>query len=141
MRELQILLRALQTCTILPAEFFEFDCDDALDQRDADPFEKEWVRLHRELREIGITAAQKALLEEITKTAFLNTMQATANSELAGYISDDFDLLCRGLIADAANRWLNGLGLAYCENRFPFGELKPLPGSLREIINENCGDE
>lgn len=141
MLELQSLLHTLQNPGLLDLGFFDFDHSAALHERDADPFDTEWMRIHRELKEVAISAEHKELLAEIRKAAFLSTMEATKNSELAGYISDDFDLLGRGLIADAADPWLNGLWVTYCEEKFPCGELKPRAGKLRELFNEMLWDD
>src|SRR5688572_1428168 len=119
MQELQSLLQTLQSRALLHDAFFDFDHDTALDERDADPFDSDWIKVHRELKDVPISAEQKELLTEISKAAFLATMGATKNSDLAGYISDDFDLLGRGIIADAADPWLNAIWVTYCEGKIP----------------------
>lgn len=141
MLELQTLLHTLQHPGLLDQGFFDFDHDVALDERDAEPFDAEWMRVYRELKETTISAEQQELLSEIGKAAFLRTMEVTRSSDLAGYISDDFDLLGRGLIANAADPWLNGLWRSYCEERFPCGELGQQPGKLRVLFNDMLWDE
>lgn len=141
MLELQSLLYTLQNPGLLDLGFFDFDHDIALEMRDMDSFDSEWMRVHRELNETTIIAAQLELLTDISKTAFLSTIGATKNSDLAAYISDDFELLGRGLIADAADPWLNGLWVTYCEEIFPCGEMKPRPGKLRVLFSEMCWDD
>jgi hypothetical protein len=136
MRQLQSILNAIRSGNLLSPEFFDFDHDEALDKRDQDPFDTEWVRAHRNVKDTPVSAAQEELLLEIRKAAFLGTMEATDNSDLAGYISDDLDLLARGLLADAADPWLNRLWAHYCEDKFPTGELQPLPGNLRVLVDE-----
>jgi hypothetical protein len=140
-QELESLLLTLERRALLFPEFFDFDHDNALDERDADPFDSRWMKVHRELKDIPISTEQKELLTQIRREAFLATMEATKNSDLAGYVSDDFDLLCRGIIAGSTDPWLNGVWVAYCTDEFPSGAVKDRSGNLRSLFSDTLFEE
>lgn len=110
------------------------DLDAYLDWRDTDPaFESEWLRVHGELKSRG-KGDSDSETEDIERTVFLRVSLLTAHHEIASYIADDFDLICRALAAGYSDPWLNGLYLSYKRDRLPDSDLTPVPGDLAEMI-------
>ena len=56
----------------------------------------------------------------------------TENSDLAGYISDDFDLMCRAYIVDLNDEWLAKVAHIYNEKRIPSGKILVVAENYKE---------
>ena len=95
-----------------------------LDSRDAQPFDDEWVRVHKAIeQEKRASSLNTAIEDEIRELAFKKAYQNTGNGEIAGYVSDDFDLLARAIAVGYFDPWLNLLWNEYQAGRFPHGDL------------------
>jgi hypothetical protein len=100
------------------------DFNNLLDLRDESNFEVEWLRVSDEMEEKQkvqeIVSDMKELIETIRELAFKRTYSLTQNSEIAEYVSDDFDLIATALALDYKDNWLNALMLLYQNGQFPF---------------------
>jgi hypothetical protein len=95
-----------------------------LDSRDAQPFDDEWVRVHKAIeQEKRGSSLNTAIEDEIRELAFKKAYQNTGNGEIAGYVSDDFDLLARAIAVGYSDPWLELLLDEYQSGRFPHGDL------------------
>ena len=95
-----------------------------LDSRDAQPFDDEWVRVHKAVEhEKRASSLNIQIVDEIRELAFKKEYQNTGNGEIAGYVSDDFDLLARAIAVGYSDPWLELLWNEYHAGRFPHGDL------------------
>lgn len=104
--------------------FFDFlgdvDCDRALDSRDADPFDAQWMAAFDAIDgDPGAaidTPAVNALREKAYKLAF----SASGNADVAACVSDDIELIARSRLSGRTDGWpIHILWDAYKNGRFP----------------------
>lgn len=98
-----------------------------LDNRDRKPFDPEWVRVDKAVKQLELdqqlSDEDKTAIDELRETTFKRTYQVVVNGELAGYVSDDFDLIARALVVDYRDAWLDALWAKYQTGDFPHGGL------------------
>lgn len=111
--------------TLLPAEYYaRLDCDTALDARDTDTsFDAAWGRHYAEVDQrwaaTAASAEVRALVEDIRRESFLAVSRATGQHEIAGYVSDDLDLIVRGRLVGLKAEFLEKLWSVYERGEFP----------------------
>ncbi len=62
-------------------------------------------------------------------------IEETDSSDLAAYISDDFELISYHLLTNDKNSWVTSLCASYFEKKIPQGELILKEKTLNELIN------
>ena len=93
--------------------------DELLDSRDSDPFDSNWVEAYEILKQNNknINANDKnevdKFLEEIRKDVFIKTMKASQSSDLAAYVSDDFEMIGAALILEFSNSFIASMLNSY----------------------------
>lgn len=100
--------------------------DEMLDARDRSDFETDYLRLLSivpDEEELLLSDDDVALNAAISRLAF-NKARAFADSELASYVADDFDLLARALQGKIDDSWLDKFFEQYKLGLFPCGKLK-----------------
>ena len=100
--------------------------DDLIDARESDPFDSEWMRVYSAIQDIEVEAelqTKNVVIDELREWAFKRAHGVSGNAEIAGYVSDDFELLARALQADWSDQWLGALWQEYRAGRFPCGDL------------------
>ncbi len=141
MSELQKLKNLILSKVLLSNNTFSVDdLDLILDERDESVFDSEWIRNYEAINEKkGITDHEIEEIDIIREISFKAAYNATESADLAGYISDDFELIAKALILNYNDEWLNALAKEYVEDMIPHGSLKPLQGELYKILfrNEN----
>ena len=60
----------------------------------------------------------------------------TGSDELAGYISDDFEIIAKGIITKFNDSWLNSFMLSYTNYKIPYGELDNTNLQIEDIIKK-----
>ena len=75
--------------------------------------------IERHWSDIEVDQEASNLLYEVRKESFLAVSRATAQHEIASYVSDDFDLIVRGSILGVRDPFLAGLWEAYCRHEIP----------------------
>lgn len=86
-----------------------------LDSRETEPFDSNWVRAYEALKQQleNFNENEKKeldeFLEEIRKDAFIKTMKAYQSSDLAAYVSDDFEMIGTALIIEFSNSFIDSL--------------------------------
>jgi hypothetical protein len=126
---LKSILGRIAEGSLFPAAYFaELDCDAALDSRHSDPeFKASWVRLSKEIegRWKGATIADglRALANDIRRESFLAVSRATAQHEIASYVSDDFELVVRGRLLGLNDPLLDQVWHAHDQGTFPSPQL------------------
>jgi hypothetical protein len=121
------ILARIADGTLLPSAFYaELDCDRALDSRDGNSeFEARWARVYAEIErrwtEPNIGDDLRALADDIRRESFLAVSRATGQHEIAGYVSDDLDLIVRGKIVGINDPLLSSMWQVYTRGEFPCG--------------------
>lgn len=134
---MQALLKKLQESNLFNTKNFQqLEIDDALDMRDEPDFEDDWMRVSDALEEMECSAEDATMIKEICKQAFLAVYHVTESGELAGYVSDDFELIAKAALSGYEDAWLNALIFTYAEGRFPYEALKPAECSLNEAMQQ-----
>ena len=98
------------------------DVQAALDQRDAPTFEEAWVDCDMRLSAVGATpptAIQEATIMAIRSAAYLRAFDASQSADLAGYVSDDFELIANSIAAGNDDPFVAYLLDEYLAGRFP----------------------
>jgi hypothetical protein len=107
--------------------FDDEDFDNLLDLREKPDFEAEWLRVYEEIEEQQkmreIASDVKVLIDTICEMAFKRAYSLTKNSEIAGYVSDDFELLAKAAVLNYQDSWLSALLLSYQNGQFPCSKL------------------
>ena len=102
-RSLESILSRIADGSLLPSGYYsDLARDSALDARDSDQsFVASWAATHEQIQKAWaicpITARQHDLIEHIRHAAFLAVSRATSQHEIASYVSDDLDLIARGV--------------------------------------------
>ncbi len=103
--------------------------DDILDSRDSDVFSNLWMQAWQKVEDKNLTIDSQR--EEIFKLVF----SKTESSDLAAYITEDFELISKYLYEED-NNWVSNLYGTYFDHKIPCGELKNKEIKLAEMINK-----
>lgn len=134
---MKALLKKLQEVNLFDTEHFrQLNIDDALDMRDEPEFEEDWMRVSDAMEETECSAEDAAMVKEICKQAFLAVYRVTESGELAGYVSDDFELIAKAVLSGYEDAWLNALILTYADGKFPHETLEPAECSLTDAMQK-----
>ena len=103
--------------------------DEILDERDSNAgFEAQWMRCYNLIEEKWQPANIKqeliTLKDDVRRESFLSVSLATNQHEIASYVSDDFDLIIRGILLGINDEFLNSLWEAYNQNEIPTPQKK-----------------
>ena len=124
-----------------PATFDGLNIDSCLDIRDQPPFDPQWMQVNEQIEAMAaadpIDEQTVAQISSVAEAAFKTTFKLSASSDLAGYISDDFELIAKALSLGFEHEWLNALLQSYCKGQFPKGELEPRPGRLADVLEHD----
>ncbi|VWD63438.1 hypothetical protein BLA50215_07711 [Burkholderia lata] len=104
--------------------FFDFlgdlDCDQALDCRDAEAFDAQWMASFDEIDGDPGTAVDRPAVDALTEKAFKLAFGASGNAGVAACVSDDIELIARSRLSGCADGWpTRSLWNAYGSGRFP----------------------
>jgi hypothetical protein len=122
---LQSILVRIADRSLLPAASFAYPSQNAaLNARDRDNnWESRWTRLYDEIERrwpgANVPEDLRTLAGDIRRESFLAVSRASGQSEIACYVSDDFDLIVRGRLLDVADPLLEQLWDAYERGKFP----------------------
>lgn len=90
-----------------------------LDSRETDPFDSNWVEAYEDLKQHleNFNENEKKeldeFLKEIRKEAFIKTIKASQSSDLAAYVSDDFEMIGTALILEFSNSFIASMLNSY----------------------------
>jgi hypothetical protein len=128
---LEMILSRIADGSLLPDGYYsELARDSALDARDSNQsFVSAWAATHRLIEEAWATsplaAGQRDLAERVRHAAFLAVSRATSQHEIASYVSDDLELIARGIALGLSDPLLERLRESYERGQFP---VPPLAG-------------
>ena len=107
------------------------EIDKILDLRNNDDFSENWMRIYNELQTYKLEEERKNEITEIIKEIFLLVYEITNDGELAGEISDDFELICIAYNFGFEDVWLSSMVNIYANKKIPYGILKNKSESLK----------
>ncbi|MBN3823064.1 hypothetical protein G3O00_05470 [Burkholderia sp. Ac-20384] len=104
--------------------FFDFlcdlDCDRALDSRDAEPFDTQWMTSFDEVDDDPGAAVDRSAVSVLREKAFKLAFGASGNAAVAACVSDDIELIARSRLSGSIDGWpTHVLWHAYRSGRFP----------------------
>ncbi len=97
--------------------------DKLLDERDKNPFDSSWVEVSTYLEKQEIPKEIMDEIKKLCKLAFLTCVKFEGCSELAGYASDDMELICMADYCGFKSPWLEKMITLYMSNIFPTGDI------------------
>ncbi|WP_160690393.1 hypothetical protein [Clostridium sp. C2-6-12] len=112
-----------------------------LNSRETEPFDSNWVKayetLQQQLENLNENEKKELdeFLEEIRKEAFIKTMKDSQSSDLAAYVSDDFEMIGAALINEFTNSFIDSLLNIYASGIVP-DNISIAMYELEKIINE-----
>lgn len=108
----------------IPGAVENLDIGEALDLRDSEEFDSEWMRLYNLVEQHKNEGEDSgAELDEICETAYMKTFDTREDDELAAYVSDDFGLMYDAETLGICDPWLDKLIDCYRRSVFPCGRL------------------
>ena len=121
--DLHALLARLKSQGLIQPDYFaQLDCDRALEQRGSNSrFDADWVEAYKST-EVGwsnMPVELRTQIDIIRQEAFMQVSRATTQHEIASYVSDDFDLICRCHVLGYEPAIVDSLWRAYELGRFP----------------------
>ncbi|AQQ39411.1 MULTISPECIES: hypothetical protein [Burkholderia] len=104
--------------------FFDFftglDSDDVLDKRDAASFDDLWMQSFNDVDGLALSADDKNFLDSIREKVFKLSFRASGNSDIAGRVSDDIELISKSMLAGKSDSWpIKVLWDVYKKGGFP----------------------
>lgn len=125
-REVKEWLRIHQDSLLTGLDGVDDDfVNDLLDNRDSDPFDSQWVIADGVLEEYKKSLNSTAVVElnrfsaMIGKKYYSMAIKKTHSSDLAGYVSDDFRLICETLACSIGNTFVFSLVGTYLAGGIP----------------------
>lgn len=118
----QRLYEVLTNHFITETMFEDQELDELLDEREIEEFEKQWLKCYEEIKQLEHKIQGLELIDKIREEAFRKTDRRREDSDLAGYVSDDFELFSKAIELNYHNEWLDGLFESYVLGKFPCGE-------------------
>ena len=103
----------------------EDDIEESLDSRDSPPFDSEWVEIDREIEtrksdlEISTREEAEKSFDELRKRAYSMVIRKSGSSDLAAYVSDDFELICWDLLMKKDSSFVFSLINSYLSGNIP----------------------
>lgn len=94
--------------------------DEALDKRDQAEFDVAWTESYDAVsRKKYINPADEAAVTKLRESVFKSVFRLTENSEVAGYVSDDFGLIGEAAAKGCLKGWVEWLYGVYKSRNFP----------------------
>ena len=132
----KLLEKIKNNCIITKQLFEDYNLGDVLNLRDNDIFDSKWVELYNSLEKLEVSNDSLKLINEIKKEIFIKVCNISEDSELASYISDDFELICKAYIFNINNNWLNSIIYLYANNIIPCGNIDVIESNIKEVLNQ-----
>lgn len=121
MSDIEVLLKCIERGHLLGPSFNGIDTEVALSNRDEPQFESEWLRLFEAVENVQLSAQQMATIDRLREGAFNAMFDLSGNSDLSGYVSDDFEVIGKGVASRQSDYFLSGLLKAYVDGTLPGG--------------------
>lgn len=133
------LLVEVESNKIIRNSLFEnYDVDDLLGMRDDKEFDSEWMRVYDTLNRFKIEDFEKKKIDDIREKSFLKAYNLSESSDIAGCVSDDFEIICKAYLTCYNDTWVNSLIMSYANGKFPCGRLEKTEYTIKECMNKLC---
>lgn len=133
------ILESIRNKELFDKDYLEtIDIDEILDLRDEEHFDSNWMRVYNDLQRIELKEEKKIEINKILEETFLLIYEFSKDGELAGEVSDDFEIICKAYISSYDDEWLNSLIMSYIKKEIPCGILEPSGSSLLECVSILC---
>jgi hypothetical protein len=129
------ILELLSSPTFLAKINSGIDFFSSLDGRETPEFDRTWIAAYDELKLSYLTESQSAHLDQIRKKAYLSCLEVTGSADMAGYVSDDFELIVRAIFNDSGNLWISALAGEYLAGGFPQGTIMPSEVGVKKLFD------
>ncbi|MDD1796274.1 hypothetical protein LRP50_24445 [Enterovibrio sp. ZSDZ42] len=109
--------------------------DNILDHRDEDPFDSAWIDMYQTINqeyEKNKSKIDEETVDSIRKIAFFSSDQFFGSHEISSYISDDFDLIAKGIITNSQDKRITWLLDYYINNGVPHSEIEEHEKSISD---------
>jgi len=94
--------------------------EECLNSRDVDPFDSEWVKTDKEIQKlISIEKNVANRISKLENSVFISIIKNTGSSDLAGYISEDFELIAQGLMSAYSSEFFFSIINTYIKGKIP----------------------
>lgn len=113
------LLEAIRTWAGLLAERGDDAVDAYLDSRDSDPFDGQWTSADAALRShktrLSAERVERAQAESdrLRQSVFAAVIKTSGHADLAGYLSDDAELIYENEVLNLHSDWIDALRRSY----------------------------
>ena len=97
------------------------DIDEALDLRDSEEFDSEWVRVYHLVEERKTAESEEC--RGIREKAYISALEFGEYEDIAACVSDDFGLIFDAESVGFCDPWLDKLIDCYRRSVFPCGKL------------------
>lgn len=108
-------------------DFNNLNIDELLDERDLAVFDTEWIRVYNAVESLknaeNYSEAESKNNNKLREQVFRMIYEFTNDSDLAGYVSDDFGLISDAKLLGYSDCWLNKMTACYEKGRIPSGSL------------------
>lgn len=132
---INLLLKKIKEDKMISGKMFnKLNIDELLDLRDEPAFDSEWMRVFSQIKELSCSETDMQIINNIRKESYLKAYQASNSSEIAGCVSDDFDLIAKAYILSINDWWLNSVILMYANDNFPCGEVNIIKADINEAF-------
>ena len=103
--------------------FADADLDAILDQRDLGDFEDDWIKAAEDVQyhweKFADAESTTGTIDQIRELAFKKCYDYTEESEIAGYVSDDFELMAKASAMSLDSPYLEGMMKTYSDGGVP----------------------
>lgn len=108
-------------------DFSNLDIDELLDNREVAVFDAEWIRVYNAVESLknalNYSDAERENNSKLREQVFRMIYEFTSDSDLAGYVSDDFGLISDARLLEYSDFWLDKMIACYEKGSIPCGSL------------------
>jgi len=121
---LESILAGIAAGRLLDRNYYaSIDCDQMLDRRDEEAFDNAWNACFEEVTALWDAYDNRDSMDEridqIRREAFLAVSRASNQHDIAGYVSDDFELIARACVLGVVHPFVDCLWQHYMRGTFP----------------------
>lgn len=137
-----ILLRAIQNKLLLDSNTFEdWDEEEVFSGRDDRDFDEKWMRLYNQLDGEQFDEVESQMISRLRESAFITTFKHTSDPELSAYVSDDFEVIAKGVATGRDDRFLVELLESYIKGKIPYGRMVSSGASIDVLMDTLRSEE
>ena len=101
----------------------DIDTSEFSDMRDEEEFDDEWMRVFEYFDNVLLEEKYLPEINKVRECAYLKVYEYTNDCDMAAFVSDDFELMCKAYILGYNDKWLNQLVNIYTMKQVPAGKL------------------